>query len=126
MIPRPPRSTPTDTLFPYTTLFRSQVKGLRIIFSCKFDHLTLCNQVFPKTGAGANFSIFKILHEQPFRTEIGKLQGGSQGLVVELQDKSGVWLQNLYNSRPDMWVLVRVGHGGWMGRERWCEAGLIK
>src|SRR3546814_8974537 len=23
MIPRPPRSTPTDTLFPYTTLFRS-------------------------------------------------------------------------------------------------------
>src|SRR3546814_14981981 len=25
MIPRPPRSTRTDTLFPYTTLFRSQV-----------------------------------------------------------------------------------------------------
>src|SRR3546814_12216726 len=24
MIPRPPRSTRTDTLFPYTTLFRSQ------------------------------------------------------------------------------------------------------
>src|SRR3546814_13163543 len=23
MLPRPPRSTPTDTLFPYTTLFRS-------------------------------------------------------------------------------------------------------
>src|SRR3546814_6459760 len=26
MIRRPPRSTRTDTLFPYTTLFRSQVK----------------------------------------------------------------------------------------------------
>src|SRR3546814_15268970 len=26
MIPRPPRSTRTDTLFPYTTLFRSVVK----------------------------------------------------------------------------------------------------
>src|SRR3546814_3524666 len=25
MIRRPPRSTPTDTLFPYTTLFRSKV-----------------------------------------------------------------------------------------------------
>src|SRR3546814_5438210 len=24
MLPRPPRSTPTDTLFPYTTLFRSR------------------------------------------------------------------------------------------------------
>src|SRR3546814_19307892 len=29
MIRRPPRSTRTDTLFPYTTLFRSQVVGLR-------------------------------------------------------------------------------------------------
>src|SRR3546814_11169139 len=27
MIRRPPRSTRTDTLFPYTTLFRSQGKG---------------------------------------------------------------------------------------------------
>src|SRR3546814_2096618 len=28
MIRRPPRSTRTDTLFPYTTLFRSYLKGL--------------------------------------------------------------------------------------------------
>src|SRR3546814_16107268 len=28
MIPRPPRSTRTDTLFPYTTLFRSQIAKL--------------------------------------------------------------------------------------------------
>src|SRR3546814_12672391 len=27
MVRRPPRSTPTDTLFPYTTLFRSTVDG---------------------------------------------------------------------------------------------------
>src|SRR3546814_16701467 len=26
MLPRPPRSTRTDTLFPYTTLFRSELK----------------------------------------------------------------------------------------------------
>src|SRR3546814_1765163 len=30
MIRRPPRSTRTDTLFPYTTLFRSQQRGQRI------------------------------------------------------------------------------------------------
>src|SRR3546814_9906524 len=30
MIRRPPRSTRTDTLFPYTTLFRSQENRLRI------------------------------------------------------------------------------------------------
>src|SRR3546814_20457270 len=29
MIRRPPRSTPTDTLFPYTTLFRSSPAGGR-------------------------------------------------------------------------------------------------
>src|SRR3546814_1395773 len=29
MIPRPPRSTRTDTLFPYTTLFRSKSSSLR-------------------------------------------------------------------------------------------------
>src|SRR3546814_12366722 len=31
MIPRPPRSTRTDTLFPYTTLFRSHLDhGVRV------------------------------------------------------------------------------------------------
>src|SRR3546814_15761737 len=30
MIRRPPRSTRTDTLFPYTTLFRSSLKGLKV------------------------------------------------------------------------------------------------
>src|SRR3546814_2540795 len=31
MIRRPPRSTRTDTLFPYTTLFRSGVRGLVVV-----------------------------------------------------------------------------------------------
>src|SRR3546814_9747214 len=31
MIRRPPRSTRTDTLFPYTTLFRSEVRGDEVI-----------------------------------------------------------------------------------------------
>src|SRR3546814_18259304 len=31
MIRRPPRSTRTDTLFPYTTLFRSQFIGEQVI-----------------------------------------------------------------------------------------------
>src|SRR3546814_7056704 len=33
MIRRPPRSTRTDTLFPYTTLFRSDVSGARVAHS---------------------------------------------------------------------------------------------
>src|SRR3546814_11075821 len=31
MIRRPPRSTRTDTLFPYTTLFRSAITHVRVI-----------------------------------------------------------------------------------------------
>src|SRR3546814_9279027 len=31
MIRRPPRSTRTDTLFPYTTLFRSHADGLEVV-----------------------------------------------------------------------------------------------
>src|SRR3546814_1935722 len=32
MIRRPPRSTRTDTLFPYTTLFRSYLSSVRSVF----------------------------------------------------------------------------------------------
>src|SRR3546814_3617238 len=39
MIRRPPRSTRTDTLFPYTTLFRSREEALRRqLFLAHIDH----------------------------------------------------------------------------------------
>src|SRR3546814_15147605 len=46
MIRRPPRSTRTDTLFPYTTLFRSARKALAIfkgpnVFMWKLLHLSV-------------------------------------------------------------------------------------
>src|SRR3546814_5829408 len=37
MIPRPPRSTRTDTLFPYTTLFRSQPSGTTAVVDVQGD-----------------------------------------------------------------------------------------
>src|SRR5258708_24906002 len=40
MIRRPPRST----LFPYTTLFRSQIQGLRQICALLFDHGLVAEQ----------------------------------------------------------------------------------
>src|SRR3546814_6559162 len=39
MIRRPPRSTPTDTLFPYTTLFRSTQDYEAIIRDLRMPHL---------------------------------------------------------------------------------------
>src|SRR3546814_20203301 len=40
MIRRPPRSTRTDTLFPYTTLFRSRELSIRVTTEVE----SLCNQ----------------------------------------------------------------------------------
>src|SRR3546814_16933325 len=37
MIRRPPRSTRTDTLFPYTTLFRSKGSSFQAEVGCKDD-----------------------------------------------------------------------------------------
>src|SRR3546814_14827703 len=43
MIRRPPRSTRTDTLFPYTTLFRSDAAGLHehLAIGAAVDHIDL-------------------------------------------------------------------------------------
>src|SRR3546814_2892281 len=39
MLPRPPRSTPTDTLFPYTTLFRSsRFTGRAVVTAFQLEH----------------------------------------------------------------------------------------
>src|SRR3546814_13490558 len=42
MIRRPPRSTRTDTLFPYTTLFRSHCAEYRGIYSLEADEGMIC------------------------------------------------------------------------------------
>src|SRR3546814_5921628 len=39
MIRRPPRSTRTDTLFPYTTLFRSQYYSKSELYQLFIDHI---------------------------------------------------------------------------------------
>src|SRR3546814_16831700 len=51
MIRRPPRSTRTDTLFPYTTLFRSQRK----LIEDNRDRLTLANVDGVSFTAGPRF-----------------------------------------------------------------------
>src|SRR3546814_11232633 len=74
MIRRPPRSTRTDTLFPYTTLFRSHAGQLteRIIdllgdlvriFVCEDQHVVGIAEVAVDAGDGAN-GIVKLLHRQ--------------------------------------------------------------
>src|SRR3546814_9291652 len=51
MIRRPPRSTRTDTLFPFTTLFRSKQRSILVMwytFDFLFNILLISSLSFPK------------------------------------------------------------------------------
>src|SRR3546814_5765747 len=55
MIRRPPRSTRTDTLFPYTTLFRSQrgVEAVQAHAVAAVDHVAGADRAEPLQAVGA-------------------------------------------------------------------------
>src|SRR3546814_9192452 len=60
MIRRPPRSTRTDTLFPYTTLFRSRGKYQHILQHRRAaDYCIACSKTGEKEEAGT-------MHAQAF------------------------------------------------------------
>src|SRR3546814_8300235 len=76
MIRRPPRSTRTDTLFPYTTLFRSQ----RLVYRrATLHHLTVHRQALAGPDA----------HEVSF----GDLADDNLDLASVAQDVGGLRLQ---------------------------------
>src|SRR3546814_13333299 len=57
MIRRPPRSTRTDTLFPYTTLFRSNSEGIFTDYAAaKHGCGTRGQRSSTNSGAGANYA----------------------------------------------------------------------
>src|SRR3546814_2961541 len=88
MIRRPPRSTRTDTLFPYTTLFRSPLREEGIGLRCQIQVRNECRIVWSK--------ISEILHERiifllvviiicaGYPVEIGIVVGQELNLMREL------------------------------------------
>src|SRR3546814_21052497 len=67
MIPRPPRSTRTDTLFPYTTLFRSPI----LIFTRRgrVDH----SGDMPRSREHEGLGTGKMVHQPPHAGERGDM-----------------------------------------------------
>src|SRR3546814_1679343 len=61
MIRRPPRSTRTDTLFPYTTLFRSPLEGLTVIAVEQAVAAPFCTSRLADAGA----TVFKVERHPP-------------------------------------------------------------
>src|SRR3546814_20773778 len=79
MIRRPPRFTRTDTLFPYTTLFRSEKEAFGFYFSAhpvdRFRHIADAN------GARS----FGFICSQPANDDGGRSQATMAALVEDVR-----------------------------------------
>src|SRR3546814_9127521 len=84
MIRRPPRSTRTDTLFPYTTLFRSEGLSVDWILETHLhaDHLTAAPYLKAKLGGrtaiGARIDIVQGVFKKIFNAEASFAPDGRQ------------------------------------------------
>src|SRR3546814_2750469 len=86
MIRRPPRSTPTDTLFPYTTLFRSLGRAAVVQLHGAFIAQEFFDGASDQAGIGGKFPPFIAMgqHEPgPVADQIGN--GRSEEPTSELQ-----------------------------------------
>src|SRR3546814_10499783 len=93
MIRRPPRSTRTDTLFPYTTLFRSPLpKVFRLTKSGK-----LTEGIFK--GETINTPSMLAVEDAIFALEWGKSVGGLHGLIKR-SDANAAALDKIVAARP--------------------------
>src|SRR3546814_21062581 len=72
MIRRPPKSTRTDTLFPYTTLFRSQ----RLIAANRRDHSLLAIE---EPEAHLHPHLQRLVYKHLFETIVGLDSGVDDG-----------------------------------------------
>src|SRR3546814_21199895 len=84
MIRRPPRSTRTDTLFPYTTLFRSRERGKRrFLYGISFGF---------RPGRAGEW-VCEAVHAQSLDGELSPADdgGGCNDWPGRADRKSGVW-----------------------------------
>src|SRR3546814_12334300 len=111
MIRRPPRSTRTDTLFPYTTLFRSPdlVKTLDLAGCWHVDAMPRDLSALPDQASLDPDADAEILGTSG---TTGKITG----VVVSHPDlMPGVTVYNQVRSRPTLNALPRTGSGGQIG-----------
>src|SRR3546814_10757756 len=88
MIRRPPRSTRTDTLFPYTTLFRSHVDDARLAGD-------LVLHLEPRRRAPADIDAVRILHDESLHAvricdarDVRHLLGGDGGVMQVIDERA--------------------------------------
>src|SRR3546814_9535071 len=102
MIRRPPRSTRTDTLFPYTTLFRSIIKDLTAeppVHAHSIDN-GLAEKIDPTPGTQIS-----PVDERP-RTTVAQIQEA----ILQLMSDGQIWTNaELKQLIPGLVVLSEIG-----------------
>src|SRR3546814_6161747 len=93
MIRRPPRSNRTDTLFPYTTLFRSKARitsGVTHAYAGNHESQKKRNKAFERVGGGNKNCASQAQQYQPKIFVRGKLKGqfGQCGCRADEHDRS--------------------------------------
>src|SRR3546814_17529139 len=83
MIRRPPRSTRTDTLFPYTTLFRSLVRALDQVR----QHARIKGSILPWLGLS-----FALRDMGLTATPLPCLAGGAKAFRLKRRPDENDWL----------------------------------
>src|SRR3546814_14694750 len=76
MIRRPPRYTRTDTLFPYTTLFRSVATAIAIIAVAAIGLLMLSGRLDLRRGITVIFGCFLLFGASGIAAALTGLAGG--------------------------------------------------
>src|SRR3546814_11658992 len=100
MIRRPPRSTPTDTLFPYTTLFRSRARDL------------ITNELGPRTDHEIRRTLERQIETERWTNLDRQLARDSYRTgVVDLAPRS--------DRQPDEFHALKIGRASC--RERVCQ-----
>src|SRR3546814_17825831 len=79
MIRRPPRSTRTDTLFPYTTLFRSLFEHTKPLFNSWVSQAL--NFIFLALLAGLIFGLLLQMNIQLIRMIADQINGGAKDII---------------------------------------------
>src|SRR3546814_8855177 len=99
MIRRPPRSTRTDTLFPYTTLFRSRrdVAGLMLAAGDQVRDLLGDHPGLAAAGAGQHQQ--RRIRSEEHTSELQSLMRISYAVFCLKKKQQSQQQSNIYNSR---------------------------
>src|SRR3546814_2661718 len=85
MIRRPPRSTRTDTLFPYTPLFRSRIRGIKQLVFYKPDRKAKYGHINSLFTESINWELIERHYPDMLRVAISIKAGRSEEHTSELQ-----------------------------------------